>query len=62
LKPSFSEIRNYWLWYFGSAVWLIDAALAIHFEHRSQALVAVLVALIFLLAGAIWRSKWNRLQ
>jgi hypothetical protein len=62
LRPASSQLRNYWLWYIGSGVWLLDAALALHFDHRMHALGAIAVALLFLLAGAVWRRKWNRLQ
>jgi len=62
LRPAPSELRNYWLWYIGSAVWLFDAALALHYDHRMHALEAVGVALLFLVAGALWRKKSNRLQ
>jgi len=62
LKPASSQLRNYWLWYIGSAVWLLDAGLALHFDHRMHALTAIGVALLFLLGGAVWRRKWNRLQ
>jgi hypothetical protein len=55
-------LRNYWLWYIGSGVWLLDAALSLHLDHRMHALAAIGVALLFLLAGAVWRRKWNRLQ
>jgi len=62
MKPDSSQLRNYWLWYIGSAVWLLDAGLAIHANHQSRALAAIGVALLFLLAGAAWRKKWNRLR
>src|SRR5271165_3741482 len=62
LRPAPSELRNYWLWYIGSAVWLFDAALALHFDRRMHALGAIAVALLFLLAGAAWRRRLNRLQ
>jgi hypothetical protein len=41
---------------------MLDAALALHFDRRMHALAAVCVALLFLLAGAVWRRKSNRLQ
>jgi hypothetical protein len=62
LRPVFSQLRNYWLWYIGSGVWLLDAGLALHFDRRMHALGAIAVALLFLIAGAVWRRKWNRLQ
>jgi hypothetical protein len=62
MKPDSSQLRNYWLWYIGSAVWLLDAALAIRADHQSHALAAIGIALLFLLAGAVWRKKWNRLR
>jgi hypothetical protein len=62
LRPASSQLRNYWLWYIGSAVWLLDAGLALHFNRRVHALAAIAVALLFLLAGAVWRRRSNRLQ
>jgi hypothetical protein len=62
LKPAFSQLRDYWLWYIGSGVWLLDAGLALHFDRRNHALRAIGVAILFLLAGAVWRRKWNRLR
>ncbi|WP_114208658.1 hypothetical protein [Acidisarcina polymorpha] len=62
MRPGSSQLRNYWIWYIGSGVWLLDAALALHLDHRNHALAAVGVALLFLVAGAVWRKKWNRLQ
>jgi hypothetical protein len=62
LRSASSQLRNYWLWYIGSGVWLLDAALDLHFDRRMHALAAIGVALLFLLAGAAWRRKWNRMQ
>jgi len=61
VRPASSQLRNYWLWYIGSAVWLLDAGIALHLDHRMHALAAIGVALLFLLAGAVWRRKGNRL-
>jgi hypothetical protein len=54
-------LRDYWIWYVGSGVWLLDAALAVHFERRAHALGAIGVALLFLLAGVVWRRNLHRL-
>jgi len=62
LRPAFSQLRNYWLWYIGSGVWLFDAALAVHYGHRTHALGAILVAVLFLLTGVVWRRTLNRPQ
>jgi hypothetical protein len=62
MKPDSSQLRNYWLWYIGSAVWLLDAVLAIRANHHSHALAAIGVALLFLVAGAVWRKNSDRLR
>jgi hypothetical protein len=62
VRRASSQFRNYWLWYIGSGVWLLDAALALHLDHRGSALTASIIALLFLLAGVMWRGKWNREQ
>jgi membrane-associated PAP2 superfamily phosphatase len=59
VKPD-SQLSNYWIWYIGSGVWLLDAAIALHLDHRSHALASIAVALLFLLAGALWRRVSNR--
>jgi hypothetical protein len=60
VKPESSQLRNYWIWYIGSAVWMLDAGIALHLDHRSHALASIAVALLFLLAGALWRRLSNR--
>jgi hypothetical protein len=62
LAPAPSQFRSFWIWYLGSAVWILDAALALHYGRRTHALAAIAVALLFLVAGALWRSKSNRLR
>ncbi len=61
VKLDSPQLRNYWLWYIGSGVWLLDAALALRSDRRTHAAAAVGVALLFLLAGAVWRRNSNRL-
>jgi hypothetical protein len=60
LKPDTPRLGDYWIWYIGSGVWLIDAAIALHLDHRGHALASVVVALLFVLAGAIWRRSSKR--
>jgi hypothetical protein len=60
VKPGSFQTLNYWLWYIGSAVWLFDAALALHGGRQSYALAAIGIALLFLLAGVAWRRNSNR--
>jgi hypothetical protein len=62
VKPDSSQLSNYWIWYIASAVWLLNAGLALHLDHRSQALASIGVALLFLFAGVVWRRISNRLR
>jgi len=57
-----SQLRNYWIWYIGAGVWLLDAGLALRVDHRNHALGSIGVALLFLVAGALWRRTSNRLR
>jgi len=62
VKPHSSQLSNYWIWYIASGVWLLDAAIAVHLDHRSHALASIIVAILFVLAGVIWRRVSNRLR
>jgi hypothetical protein len=39
------------IWFVGAAVWWIDAAIALHYEHRPHAVLALIVACLFFAAG-----------
>jgi hypothetical protein len=42
------------IWFVGSVVWWIDAAVALHYGHRQHALLALAIACIFFAAGVMW--------
>lgn len=49
------RMRNLsFIWFVGSVVWWIDAAVALHYGHRPHALLALTVACIFFAAGVMW--------
>jgi hypothetical protein len=62
VKPESSQLRNYWIWYICSGAWLLDAAIAVHLDHRSHALASIAVAVLFVLIGVIWRRVSDRLR
>jgi hypothetical protein len=62
VKPDSSQLSNYWIWYICSGAWLLDAAIAVHLDHRSHALASIAVAVLFVLVGVIWRRVSNRLR
>jgi hypothetical protein len=62
LKRDSSQLANYWIWYICSGAWLLDAAIAVHLDHRSHALASILVALLFVLVGVVWRRVFDRLR
>jgi hypothetical protein len=41
------------IWFVGAVVWWIDAAMALHYGHKSHALAALAVACVFFAAGRI---------
>jgi hypothetical protein len=48
------RMRNLsFIWYVGAVVWWIDAAVALHYGHKSHALLALAIACLFLAAGRI---------
>ena len=46
--------RTYWIWFAGAAAWWIDAAIAVHYGNRGHALLALIIALLFFIAGMVW--------
>ncbi len=49
------RMRNVsFIWFVGSVVWWIDAAVALHYGHRQHALLALAIACIFFAAGVMW--------
>jgi hypothetical protein len=39
------------IWFVGAAVWWFDAAVALHYDHKPHALLALGIACLFFLAG-----------
>ncbi|MBV8454522.1 MAG: hypothetical protein JOZ29_19950 [Deltaproteobacteria bacterium] len=60
MSPSPSRPNSYWIWFAGGIVWWGDALLALHYGHRAHGALAFLVAVIFLIAGWIWRRQATR--
>jgi hypothetical protein len=47
--------KSYIIWFIGSAVWWIDAALVLHRGSRSRALTSLLIAIVFFAAGMFFQ-------
>jgi hypothetical protein len=47
------------IWFLGAVVWWIDAAVALHYDHKSHALLALAIACLFFAAGMMWRKTEN---
>lgn len=43
-----------WIWFAGAAVWWVSAALAVHYNHRTHALLSLSVSALFFFAGLLW--------
>lgn len=41
------------IWFVGAVVWWIDAAVALHYSHKAQALLGLVVACVFFVAGIL---------
>lgn len=48
------------IWFVGAVVWWIDAAVALHYRHKSHALLALAVACLFFAAGMMWLKNSER--
>jgi hypothetical protein len=49
------RMRNLsFIWFVGAVVWWIDAAVAVHYNNRPHAILALAVACVFFAAGIMW--------
>ena len=46
--------KTAWIWFAGAAVWWVSAALAVHYNHRRNALMSLAVSALFFFAGMLW--------
>ncbi len=46
-----------WIWFVGCAVWAADGVLQLHFGARAHAQVAVMLAMLFFVAGLFYRRQ-----
>jgi len=46
--------KTAWIWFLGAASWWVAAALAVHYNHRANALLSLAIAALFFLAGVLW--------
>ena len=46
--------KTAWIWFMGAASWWVAAALAVHYNHRTNALLSLAIAALFFLAGVLW--------
>lgn len=47
--------KSYIIWFVGSAVWWLDAALVLHRGSRSRALTSLAIAVVFFAAGMFFQ-------
>ena len=47
--------KSYLIWLIGSAVWWLDAALALHHGSRARALTSLAIAIVFFAAGMFFQ-------
>jgi hypothetical protein len=52
--------NSYIIWLIGSAVWWIDAALALHHGSRPRSLGSLAVAVLFFAAGMFFQRYFPR--
>jgi hypothetical protein len=48
---------SYIVWFAGAVVWWIDAALHLYSGARLHALLAIVVSMLFLFAGVVFRRQ-----
>ena len=42
-----------WIWFAGAAVWWVSAALAVHYDHRTHAILSLSISALFFFAGLL---------
>jgi len=48
---------SYKIWFVGCAVWLLDSAVSFYYGSRPNAAIALLIAVLFLMAGMYFRPR-----
>ncbi len=48
--------KTAWIWFVGCAVWIADGAIQFHFGARAHAQLALMLAMLFLVAGLFYRN------
>ena len=51
------RVNSYKIWFLGSAVWLLDAAVSLYFHGNLHAIIAAIIALLFFGAGVFFRKS-----
>jgi hypothetical protein len=46
-----------WIWFVGCAVWAVDGAVRLQFGQRAHAQAAIMLAMLFLVAGIYYRRQ-----
>lgn len=52
--------RFAWIWFVGCAAWVTDAAVSLHVGARQRAVLALMVAMLFFVAGVFYRQQGRR--
>jgi hypothetical protein len=46
-----------WIWFVGCAVWVGDGIVQLHYSQRAHAQVAIMLAMLFFVAGLFYRRQ-----
>ncbi len=49
--------RSVWIWFVGCIVWVVNGLISVRLHSWQHAELAFLVALVFLLAGLLYRGQ-----
>ena len=49
--------RTAWIWLAGCIAWTLDAAVSLHYNNSKHAVIAVSMALLFLIAWLFYRNQ-----
>ncbi len=49
--------RTAWIWLAGCIAWTLDAAVGLHYSNSKQVVIAVSMALLFLIAWFFYRNQ-----
>jgi uncharacterized membrane protein YjjB (DUF3815 family) len=57
MRPMGTMRKTAWIWFLGFAAWLVDFFVSAHFHDWLHARLALMVAIVFLVAGIFYRNQ-----